>query len=75
MMTISKAVEILQDELLKDKEYHYAWQSNIAMSFIDAFPKDIMEYDKLHKLANEGAERFLRVLCIKTGSCEADKGE
>lgn len=56
-------------KMLKDKDYYYGWQSNIAMAFYDAY----YNYKKKHKkktlndkdiitIANEGAKNFLDLL-------------
>ena len=55
----------LIQELKTDKEYYYAWQSNIAMSFIDGMrrsKKRRPSYKDLHKIANEAAKEFLNIL-------------
>lgn len=59
---IPNAVEILRRALLKDPEFAYVWRVNIAASMFDAIP----EKEKLggvdwHKIANEGASRFMKL--------------
>jgi len=58
-------IERLQKELKKDKNYFYAWQSNIAMAFIDEFRREAKRgpsYKELHKIANNAAKNFLNDL-------------
>lgn len=67
---ISKLVEDLNEDK-SEGSYYYAWQSNIAMSFYDAFRNkypDIHGLD-IHKLSNEAAKNFLDML-INTNNNE-----
>jgi hypothetical protein len=69
-MKTKDGVNALAKALKKDKELRYAWQANIAMSFMDematykkAAGKRRLSNADLHFIANEGAERFLKLLC------------
>ncbi len=62
------AVNIIISELAKDKSpgsYYHSWQCNIAMSFYDAFIGDktlVTDHETIHRIANDGAKRFLDLL-------------
>ncbi len=59
---LKDAVTIVCEELKKDPEYYYGWQSNIAMAFYDVFKgtSDVaIGYQELHRISNEAAKRFL----------------
>ena len=68
---LQKAIEILQEEL-KDPDYFYAWQANIAVAFqdlieyskLDLASVDICLYtrDRIHELSNKAAINFLNLL-------------
>lgn len=63
---ISKAIEVLQKELNKDKfegSYYYSWQANIAMAFKDEFNRtpEVFKND-IHNIANQAAKNFLDLL-------------
>ena len=62
-------IEKLKKALTNDKELYYAYQSNIAMSFMDAYDQRIMKKGKRylnrterHEVANEAAKHFLNLL-------------
>lgn len=61
------AIGKLVEELQNDKEYYYAWQSNIAMAFHDEYVKEFGGSAKIvlliHEIANNAAKRFLDSLC------------
>lgn len=68
-MTTKDAVNHLATELDKDKSegsYYYTWQSNIAMSFYDAYQKEFGKSDKMgviiSEIANDAAKNFLDLL-------------
>lgn len=69
------AFDTLSDHIAQDKELYYAYQSNIAMAFVDAFHNmqdDILidvrfhnyhiTNDRLLAIANEGAKNFLNLM-------------
>ena len=61
---VPNAINVLQKELAKDKSegsYYFAWLSNIAMSFVDAFEADLVDAD-IYKIANNAAKNFLDLL-------------
>lgn len=75
---LKKQVEILCDELSKDKSegsYYYSWQANIAMAFQDEFWRTVEKEDNdvflkievplIHKISNEAAKNFLNLLISK----------
>ena len=53
------------EELRKDKELYYAYQSNIAMSFKDVLANAGINFPQLHDLANDAAKNFLNLLIVK----------
>ena len=59
---IKKELAIVVKALRDDKDLYYAWQSNIAMSFIDGFnrkhPKSSNSLS-IHEIANQAAKNFL----------------
>ena len=55
-------IQILSKKLRDDPELYYSWQSNIAMAVVDSFEKE-ENYELIHKAANDGAKRFLNILC------------
>lgn len=61
-MNVPEAIETLVNALETDLDYRRTWRANIAMCFYDTWP---CEQDKQQVLlmANEAAERFLKVLC------------
>ena len=71
-MRLKKAIKILIEELRKDKDFYYGWQSNIAMAFKDKYynykkkkKKRWLNQEDLHKIANEAAKDFLNLLIRK----------
>jgi hypothetical protein len=62
-MTTKEAVDALRAELLADADYRLAWQSNIAMAFVDSFADAKTNGFDLHAVANDAADRFLTTLC------------
>ncbi len=64
-MGIKDAVDALRKDLREDEELYYAWQSNIAMSFVDEARRTLgedIDYDILHEIANTAAKNFLDLL-------------
>jgi hypothetical protein len=74
---LDKAFNALVAELNSDSDYRRAWQDNIAMAFKDACAIRGIEHDLLHEAANEGANRFLSLLCWVDGreSMQLETGE
>lgn len=67
-ITLEKALKVLRRELKKDKELFFAWQSNIAMAFVDAEQSARAETGEhnVYKIANEAATNFLNLLISET---------
>ena len=61
-MDIKNEMDIVRKQLRDDKELYYAWQSNIAMPFIDECHRVGIEHEKLHEVANKAAKYFLDLL-------------
>jgi hypothetical protein len=64
---VPNAVNVLSKALANDKDLYYAYQSNIAMPFVDAFhnaklPSHPIANDMIHKIANIAAKQFLDLL-------------
>ena len=68
-LTIEEAIDILRDAFKNDPDYRYGWQSNIAMSFLDAETfyrrkngkeNKYLNYGDKGQIANDAAEMFLR---------------
>jgi hypothetical protein len=51
----------LIEELKKDKDLYYGWQSNIAVAMQDAYERAEDKTD-IHKISNDGAKAFLDLL-------------
>jgi hypothetical protein len=67
-MTVKAAMRTLATAMREDSEYAYAWQSNIAMAYLDAerWYKERhgitrMDARDKHVAANEAAQHFMRV--------------
>ncbi len=62
---VANAVKRLTKALREDKEFYFAYQSNIAMSFFDAMKprisKQTVSDAELHEAANESAVNFLNL--------------
>ena len=63
-MKTADAFKVVAAALRKDKDYYFAWQSNIAMAFVDTAQQQGSRdsYVKLHKVANDAAKYFLNLL-------------
>ena len=71
-ITISEAVTKITDELRANKEFYFAYQSNIAMSFYDAMKPRLDDKpfnpDELLLTANEAAVNFMELWVNSTES-------
>ena len=63
-MKTCDAFKVVAAALRKDKGYYIAWQSNIAMAFVDTARQQGSRdsYKKLHKVANDAATYFMDLL-------------
>lgn len=68
--TIKNFISMLADEL-KDKEYFYGWQSNIAMAFKDQMMR--CPEKSIHDNANIAAAYFLRLLMMQGNKIDDPK--
>lgn len=65
---LQKSIDVVIKALKEDPDFYYAWQANIAMAMMDQIC-DEYEYESsedyrlLHETANNGAKRFLNLLC------------
>lgn len=59
-----KLFNMFANQLRRDPEYYYAWQANIAMAFKDEYNEctGYKNKEDIHKIANNGAKRFLNLL-------------
>ena len=57
-------ISSLVSKLRKDKGYYVGWQANIAMAFKDEYARtgNNLSHKKVHKVANQAANNFLRQL-------------
>lgn len=69
---LPNAMSIITAELLNDPDYWQAWKANIAMAFKDEFSKELngnptveLDYEMVHKMANQAADNFLDILTRK----------
>ena len=53
------------DALRSDPGYYIAWQSNMAMTFVDVLGSAGYRFPELHKLANDAAKTFIDMLIDK----------
>lgn len=67
---LSKAIDIIVEELKNDEGYRRAWTANIAVSFQDcvsrykkANKKRELNREEIRKISNESAEAFINTLC------------
>lgn len=61
-------IKKLVKTLNKDEGYYEGWKANIAMSFYDSYNnamkgKKYLNKKDIHKIANEAADNFLKLLC------------
>jgi hypothetical protein len=72
----SRAMGVIIKELRDDKQYYYAWQSNIAAQFQDTLFRAGYQFPELHKLSYDAAKSFLDMLILKSPSGRTidDKG-
>ena len=70
---LQEAIEVLCNALRKDEELYLGYQSNIAMSFVDAVNRHttdegnsrLLTQEQLKHYANDAAENFLNLLIAK----------
>jgi len=55
---LERAFKTLKQALKDDPDYAHSWHCNLAMAFYDSM--DDIEHPKNHKIANEGAQRFMK---------------
>ncbi len=64
--SVSESFKAIVTALRESSGYYQGWKANIAMAFIDEMrenvPDNLLSYDKLHKIANNAAETFLKRL-------------
>jgi len=62
---MEKAINTLTRALRKDPGFRIGWKANIAMAFVDTYgqQKGRTGRVKVHKIANDAAEHFLKLLC------------
>ena len=63
-ISLPYAIDKLTDALMTDADYRRSWQANIAMAFYDAYQEEYgvtinKGSEVVHKIANNGAKRFL----------------
>jgi len=65
-ITTEQAITALVKALKNDADYKHTWQANIAMAVYDSYEPERYGINltrrMLHKLANDGAKRFLDML-------------
>jgi hypothetical protein len=64
-ITVAEAVQVLCDALETDDGLFWAYQSNIAMQFVDHVERAGKGFPELHQLANDAAKEFLRLLMFR----------
>jgi len=70
-MKTKEAFDVLKKAMHDDPSYAHSWHCNVAMSFFDAMP-DPVTNEFGHKMANEGATRFMR-LCFGVETAQHPK--
>jgi len=60
---VSDAMDIMMTAMRNDPGYAYSWHANLAMMYRDAMPDVFWLPDdsELHKIANDGASRFMKI--------------
>ena len=73
-MTFQKAFKVFTEELRNDEGLYQAYQSNIAMAYVDCggWEGSRDSYKKRHEIANKAAHHFLKML-LKKDTKENDK--
>lgn len=61
-VSVEQAMSVLKKAMQDDPEYAHSWHCNVAMSFYDAMPDQILHEARL-KIGNDGASRFMK-LCF-----------
>lgn len=66
-MKFKKAFKVFTKALREDKGLYVAYQSNIAMAYVDSAREEATRdsYKKLHMIANNAAHNFLKQLLKK----------
>ena len=58
---IKVAMDLLSHAMRIDPEYAHSWHCNLAMAFYDSFNAELpVTHMTIHKIANEGASRFMK---------------
>lgn len=77
---LAAAMKQLSKALIEDEDYREAWKSNIAMCMYDEYTDEIpdpligrISHADLLRIANRGAERFLRLLTTEKKTTEDGK--
>ena len=63
---IGDALEVIKQAMIDDNpskpgSYAHSWHCNLAMAYYDSAPKT-MDCDEAHKIGNEAASRFMKLL-------------
>ena len=69
-ITNSNILKYSYEIIRKDKELWEGFKANIAMAFVDEYQKEMesvskSNYQRIHKIANQSADNFLRLLTKK----------
>ena len=56
-----EAMQVLRTAIHNDEGYAISWHANIAMACYDSIPEDHSHHEDRHKIANEAAERFMKL--------------
>lgn len=70
MEGLKEAMQVLCKELATDEGYYMGWKANIAMAFKDEwnseyFQQSDQDAEAVHKIANQAADNFLKLLITK----------
>lgn len=68
---MKNSIKKLRKAFKNDEEYRNAWIANIAMSFKDEYDRErrkkkYLNSQDIHKIANNAADEFLKILCMKS---------
>jgi hypothetical protein len=74
-METKEAIDHLSAELKKDIGYWFAWQSNIAVAFVDELSKRGYKLPDQYDLANTAADNFLKILTANRGESEDEQSK
>lgn len=56
---MQEATRIFRKNIKEDKDLYWAYQCNIAMSFMDELERSGYKFPEMHEISNKAAKNFL----------------